>query len=75
MDDAERGANAVISVDLENQVITGPDGGSIAFEVDAHRKHCLLNGLDDIGLTMEKDHHIDSFEARHHAEKPWLHAG
>jgi 3-isopropylmalate/(R)-2-methylmalate dehydratase small subunit len=75
MDDAERGANAVISVDLENQVITGPDGGSIAFEVDAHRKHCLLNGLDDIGLTMEKDHHIDSFEARHHAEKPWLHVG
>jgi 3-isopropylmalate/(R)-2-methylmalate dehydratase small subunit len=53
MDDAERGANAVISVDLENQVITGPDGGSIACEVDAHRKHCLLNGLDDIGLRME----------------------
>ena len=54
MDDAERGANAVVSVDLENQVITGPDGGSIGFEVDAFRKHCLLNGLDDIGLTMEK---------------------
>ena len=54
MDDAERGANAIVTIDLENQVITGPDGGSIAFEVDAFRKHCLLNGLDDIGLTMEK---------------------
>ncbi len=54
MDDAERGANAVVTIDLENQVITGPDGGSIAFEVDPFRKHCLLNGLDDIGLTMEK---------------------
>jgi 3-isopropylmalate/(R)-2-methylmalate dehydratase small subunit len=54
MDDAARGSNAVITIDLENQVITGPDGGSIAFEVDPFRKHCLLNGLDDIGLTMEK---------------------
>jgi hypothetical protein len=54
MDDAERGANAVVTVDLENQTITGPDGGSITFDVDPFRKHCLLNGLDDIGLTMEK---------------------
>ena len=75
MDDAERGANAVVTIDLENQVITGPDGGSIAFEVDAHRKHCLLNGLDDIGLTLEKEAHIDAFEAELHARAPWLHAG
>ena len=72
MDDAERGANAVVSVDLEKQVITGPDGGSIAFEVDAFRKHCLLNGLDDIGLTMEKAGSIDAFEAKRAAEAPWL---
>ena len=63
MDDAERGANAVVTIDLENQVITGPDGGSVAFEVDPFRKHCLLNGLDDIGLTMEKADAIDAFEA------------
>jgi 3-isopropylmalate/(R)-2-methylmalate dehydratase small subunit len=75
MDDAERGANAVVTIDLENQVITGPDGGSIAFEVDAFRKHCLLNGLDDIGLTMEKAAAIDVFESRMAAETPWLHAG
>jgi 3-isopropylmalate/(R)-2-methylmalate dehydratase small subunit len=74
MDDAERGANAVVTVDLEKQVITGPDGGSISFEVDPFRKHCLMNGLDDIGLTMEKAEHIDGFEARHHAERPWLRA-
>jgi 3-isopropylmalate/(R)-2-methylmalate dehydratase small subunit len=72
MDDAERGANAVVTIDLENQVITGPDGGSIAFEVDPFRKHCLLNGLDDIGLTLEKGEHIDAFEARRQAEHPWL---
>ena len=53
MDDAERGANAVVTVDLENQTITGPDGGSIPFEVDAFRKHCLINVLDDIGLTLK----------------------
>ena len=72
MDDAERGANAVVTVDLENQVITGPDGGSIAFEVDPFRRHCLLHGLDDIGLTMEKAESIDAFEARRSAEAPWL---
>jgi len=71
MDDAERGANAIVSIDLENQVITGPDGGSIGFEVDAFRKHCLLNGLDDIGLTMEKAEAIDAFEAAYHAREPW----
>ena len=71
MDDAERGANAIVSIDLETQVITGPDGGSIAFEVDPFRKHCLLNGLDDIGLTMEKADAIDAFEARMQAAQPW----
>ncbi len=72
MDDAERGANAVVTIDLENQVIKGPDGGEIAFEVDAFRRHCLLNGLDDIGLTLEKESAIDAFEARQKAEAGWL---
>ena len=72
MDDAERGANAVISVDLENQTITGPDGGSISFEVDSFRKHCLLNGLDDIGLTMEKAAAIDTFETQADQARPWV---
>ncbi|MBY6201742.1 3-isopropylmalate dehydratase small subunit [Maritalea mobilis] len=72
MDDAERGANAIISVDLENQTITGPDGGSISFDVDPFRKHCLLNGLDDIGLTLEKAPSIDAFEAKSAQERPWV---
>ena len=72
MDDASRGANAVITVDLEAQTITGPDGGSISFEVDAFKKHCLLNGLDDIGLTLEKEASIDAFEARAAEARPWV---
>ena len=72
MDDAERGANAVISVDLENQTITGPDGGEISFEVDAFRKHCLLNGLDDIGLTLEKAPSIEAFETKAAEARPWV---
>jgi 3-isopropylmalate/(R)-2-methylmalate dehydratase small subunit len=72
MDDAARGANAVVTIDLENQVIKGPDGGEIAFEVDAFRKHCLINGLDDIGLTLEKVDAIDAFETRQRAEAGWL---
>ena len=72
MEDAERGANATLTVDLENQTIKGPDGGEVAFEIDAFRKHCLLNGLDDIGLTMEKKGSIDTFEAQHKAGQPWL---
>ncbi|BDW86800.1 3-isopropylmalate dehydratase small subunit [Roseicyclus marinus] len=72
MDDAQRGANAVITVDLENQTITGPDGGEISFEVDPFRKHCLLNGLDDIGLTLEKAASIDSFEAQAAQSRPWV---
>ena len=71
MDDAERGANAKITVDLESQTITGPDGGTISFDVDPFRKHCLLNGLDDIGLTLEDAASIDAFEAKDAAARPW----
>ncbi|MDT8343249.1 MAG: 3-isopropylmalate dehydratase small subunit [Thermohalobaculum sp.] len=72
MDDAERGANAIVTVDLDSQTITGPDGGEIRFDVDPFRKHCLMNGLDDIGLTMEKADAISTFEARRAVETPWL---
>ena len=71
MDDAERGANATVTVDLEAQEITGPDGGVIKFEIDAFKKHCLLNGLDDIGLTLQKDDKIDTFEEQQNAAQPW----
>ena len=72
MDDAERGANAVITVDLEKQEITGPDGGCIKFDIDPFRKHCLLEGLDDIGLTLQKAAAIDGFEAQQRTSSPWL---
>ena len=73
MEDAERGANATLTVDLESQTITGPDGGEIGFEVDAFKKHCLLNGLDDIGLTLESAaSSIDSFEAEMGTKRPWV---
>ena len=72
MDDARRGANAIITVDLENQEITGPDGGKIKFDVDPFRKHCLINGLDDIGLTLVKKPKIDTFEDRQKLSEPWL---
>jgi len=71
-DDADRGANATLTIDLEKQEIRGPDGGTIKFEIDPFRKHCMLNGLDDIGLTMEKGTSIDVFEAKEKAERPWL---
>ena len=71
-DDADRGANATLSIDLEKQEIRGPDGGVIKFEIDAHRKHCLLNGLDDIGLTMVKKDKIDTFESKVGEERPWM---
>ena len=74
LDDAERGANAVISIDLEKQEIRGPDGGCVKFDVDPFRKNCLLNGLDDVGLTLEKGKSIDSFEAQQKAGQPWLYA-
>ena len=72
MDDASRGANAIISVDLEKQEIRGPDGGCIRFEIDAFRKHCLLNGLDDIGLTLQDADSIRAYEAKRAAEAPWV---
>ena len=73
MDDAGRGANATLTIDLEKQEITGPDGGLIAFEIDPFRKHCLLNGLDDVALTLEKVARIDAYEAEKKATQPWLH--
>ena len=71
MDDASRGSNSTLTVDLENQVIKGPDGGAISFEIDPFRKHCLLNGLDDIGLTMEKAPKIDAYETKIAEAHPW----
>jgi 3-isopropylmalate/(R)-2-methylmalate dehydratase small subunit len=71
-DDADRGANATLTIDLPNQEIRGPDGGKVKFEIDPHRKHCLLNGLDDIGLTMEKGGKIDRFEEDAKAARPWV---
>src|SRR5471032_2694302 len=70
-DDAERGANATLSIDLAKQEIRGPDGGTVKFEIDPFRKHCLLNGLDDIGLTMEKKASIDSYEAKAKTARAW----
>ena len=71
MDDAGRGSNAVLSVDLESQEITGPDGGRIKFDIDAFKRHCLLNGLDDIGLTLEKADSITAFEKTNAQVHPW----
>ena len=70
-DDAERGANATLSIDLAKQEIRGPDGGTIKFDIDANRKHRLLNGLDDIGLTMEKKSKIENFENKAADKRPW----
>ena len=71
LDDASRGANATITVDLPNQEIRGPDGGVIKFDIDPFLKRCLMEGLDDIGLTLEKAHHIDAFETEHRTRRPW----
>ena len=72
MDDASRGANATLSIDLEKQEIRGPDGGCIKFEIDPFRKHCLINGLDDVGLTLQKEKDINSYEAKQKQSQPWL---
>ena len=72
MDDADNGANSVLDIDLENQHIGRPNGEKINFEIDEFRKHCLINGLDDIGLTMQKQSNIDDFEKKREAEKPWI---
>jgi 3-isopropylmalate/(R)-2-methylmalate dehydratase small subunit len=71
LDDASRGANATLTVDLEAKEIHGPDGGTIKFDLDDFKRHCLLNGLDDIGLTMEKSNSIASFEQRNTQTRPW----
>ena len=72
MEDAQRGENARIIVDLAAQTVTGSDGRQFRFDVDAFKKHCLLNGLDDIGLTLEKKTSIDAFETRAAALRPWV---
>jgi len=72
MKDAEKGANARIEIDLEAQTVTSSDGEVFTFNVDPFKKHCLLNGLDDIGLTMEKAASIKSFEGKLASERPWV---
>ena len=72
MEDARKGANARITVDLETQTVTSSDGQSFSFEMDPFRKHCLLNGLDDIGLTMEKSSKIDGYETQMAQSRPWV---
>jgi len=71
MKDAEKGANARIMIDLPAQTVTAADGTVFAFDIDPFKKHCLINGLDDIGLSLEKVSAIDAFEARARAERPW----
>ena len=72
MRDAEKGANARMTIDLENQVVTTSDGEEFRFEIDSFKKHCLMEGLDDIGLTMEKVGAIDSFEEQAGQSRPWV---
>jgi 3-isopropylmalate/(R)-2-methylmalate dehydratase small subunit len=72
MDDAQRGSNATVTIDLEAQEIRGPDGGVIKFEIDPFRKHCLLNGLDAVGLTLQKQAAIKTFEEKTAQTRPWL---
>ncbi len=72
MEDARMGGNARISIDLERQVVVRPNGTEIPFEVDALRKHFLLNGLDDIGQTMQRAPAIDAYEAKRQTERPWV---
>ena len=72
MKDAEKGANARMTIDIEAQTVTTSDGDVFAFEVDAFKKHCLMEGLDDIGLTMAKAESIDNFEAQASQARPWV---
>jgi 3-isopropylmalate/(R)-2-methylmalate dehydratase small subunit len=72
LDDASRGSNATLTIDLPAQEIRGPDGGKVKFDIDPFRKHCLLNGLDDIGLSLEKSAAIDAYEKRASTARPWL---
>jgi 3-isopropylmalate/(R)-2-methylmalate dehydratase small subunit len=72
MEDAQKGENARITVDLATQKVQSSDGLEFSFEIDEFKKHCLLNGLDDIGLTMEKSSSIDSFEKKYQKQMPWV---
>jgi len=72
MDDARKGANARITIDLEKQTVTRPDGQAIRFEIDPFQKSCLLQGLDEIGLTLQKDKAISGFEDKRKKSQPWL---
>ena len=72
MDDAKKGANAVLTIDLDKQTISRPDGEVVHFEIDPFRKHCLLNGLDDIGLTEQKDADIAAYEQKTRQSRPWV---
>ena len=72
MEDAKKGANAVMTIDLEAQTISRPDGETVHFEIDPFRKHCLLNGLDDIGLTEQKGAEIAAYEQKARQPRPWL---
>ena len=72
LDDADRGSNSTMTIDLENQEIKGPDGGVITFDIDPFRKHCLLNGLDDIGLTLQDADDITAYENKRKEQAPWL---
>ncbi|MGH1351659.1 MAG: 3-isopropylmalate dehydratase small subunit [Methyloligellaceae bacterium] len=72
MDDAERGANAMVTINLEEQTISGPDGKTLSFELDPFRKQCLLEGLDDIGLTLKREQSISGFEEKIQSQRPWV---
>ena len=72
MDDAERGSNSTMTIDLASQEIRGPDGGVVKFELDAFRKHCMINGLDDIGMTLTKETGITSYEKKVGSSHPWI---
>ena len=72
LDQAEQGDNARVTVDLERNAVTAPDGAESGFEIDPFRRRCLLEGLDDIGLTLRKAAAIGSFEAARAVDRPWL---
>ena len=72
MEDSKNGENARISIDLERQIVQSSEGIEFSFEIDEFKKHCLLNGLDDIGLTMEKASSIDEFEEKYQRQMPWV---
>jgi 3-isopropylmalate/(R)-2-methylmalate dehydratase small subunit len=72
MEDAKKGANAVLTIDLDKQTISRPDGGVVHFDIDPFRKHCMLNGFDDIGLTEQKGAEIAAYEQEARLSRPWL---